>query len=151
MATNFLSGPGAPITANGSYVVVPVEASANIYQYAHVCYDSSGYIVRAADVSGNIYAGVTTNAANNASGAAGAISVTVETLATAPYYAYPVASGSTGTQAWVGVHAFIIDDSGSIVQAATSVNKVIVGRVIQMIDPTLMVVDRTDRYALATT
>ncbi len=161
MSTNFLTAPGQPIMMMGSEVQMPVDASANIYQYAHVCINkTSGCIVRASDTASLIYTGVAIQGANNASGAAAAISALVENIDSQAYYAFPVAAGVTAptNATWIGQYVYLVDDSGSVVLAANSSNKVIAGRVIQIIDTTgglnsngLVLVDRFDRFTLAST
>jgi hypothetical protein len=161
MSTNFLAAAGQPGMAVGSEVQMPVASSAKIYQYAHVCIQtSSGCIVRASDTSGLIYCGVSLQLADNTSGAAAAISAMVEALDSQPFYFMPVAAGVTAPTAatYVGEYVYLVDDNGSVVLAAGSTNKVIAGRCIQIVNTTgglnsngFLLVDRSDRGTLAST
>jgi hypothetical protein len=124
-----------------------VVASASVvFQGSHVCIDGSGYTAVGADTSGFIYLGQSVSP--KATGAAdGSVKISVQLPPR-----YGVFTASSPTQAWIGTHAFLADDSGVVVQAGSSTNKVIVGRIIY-IDPdgVSVIVDTYDKYALATT
>lgn len=100
-----------------------VATSQQIWSSAHVCTNSSGLLVPAADTSGLIYAGMTvTSSAPNAT--AGAATAAVVTPAIVPLKQWNTLTAPT--QAWVGARVFAADDNNAALTGSVS-NHICVG------------------------
>jgi predicted RecA/RadA family phage recombinase len=108
---------------DGAIYVFPVAASTTIYAGSAVCLNSSGYLVPAADTSGNVYAGEAISFINNSAGSAGAMTCACRLSGVAQF----VFAG-TATQATVGAKVYV-SDSQSV--NTTTTNSVLVGRVVE--------------------
>ena len=104
---------------------MPVAASTKIYAGAMVSVVSgTGYAIPAADTASHVVMGRAAAQADNTSGAAGAISVEVETGC----FKYAV---SSVTQANVGQNATVVDDQTVGVAAGTT-NDIVAGKILEI-------------------
>jgi hypothetical protein len=126
----------------------PIAAATQIWQYEHCCVNGSGYLVPAADTSGLKYAGQADNSVNN-TGAAGALSVNVQSPELNPYATF---NATSPVASWVGSHVFFVDDN-TVALAGTTSNTICAGRceLIKVSGTSgSVLVNRTDRFAPTT-
>jgi hypothetical protein len=100
----------------------PVKASTAIYKGSLVCADSTGYAVPGDDAAGLTLLGVAIEAANNASGANGDVSVRVQAAGV-----FSFAKSGTIAQADLGSALYVVDDQTVGLSAAVS-NNIAAGR-----------------------
>ncbi|MCP5045196.1 MAG: hypothetical protein GY944_29570 [bacterium] len=112
---------------------VGVKDAEVIYVGALVMYAADGYLAAAADTASLAIAGVATQAADNTSGADGALTVTVERGHVEKF----VGSGLAITQQ--GMNVFVLDDA-TVTDAAGATNDLMVGTLIEL--------DGTDAWVL---
>jgi len=123
-------------TRPGEREIIPVAASTTIYSGTMVCKNASGYAVPAADSPGLEFAGLAVDAADNSSGSAGDVNVTVEK---APLVCW---AHSGIVQADEGKEIFAADDQ--TVQEAGG--HVFVGRIAEYVSATEVWVDHRPAY-----
>jgi hypothetical protein len=118
-----------PLTTNrytkhrdGIITAHPVKAATKIYKGSLVCADSTGYAVPGADAAGQSFLGVAIEEADNSGGAAGALSVRVQTSGI-----FSLAKSGSITQASIGATLYIVDDQ-TVGLAATTTNDIPCGR-----------------------
>ena len=133
-----------------AFLMIPIANGVTIYQGAKVGINSGGYLAPMANSSALIYVGQslspkTTGTSN------GSASIKVEPRA--GMFLERFTGNSTPAQAtWVGVHVFFMDDSGLVDLVATATAAQIAGRCLAIDgDATTVIVDVTDRSALAVT
>ncbi len=129
-------------SAQVAYVSQPVAASVTVLPEAHLCYNSAGDVILAADASGAVYAGTSGDGVtiDNSTGAAAAKSVKVIPPRENPYHKLLC---SSATKAWNGQKVFWTNTVNTVALAATTTNDVCAGTVIQFIDATHVLVDTT--------
>lgn len=149
----------AALSANNPYaassvlrsVKYKVKGTTHIYQGAQVCIDASGYLNPAADTSGLIYVGQSTEEVNN-TGADGAVTCSViPPQAGDKFLIVNIASPVYTTH--VGKHVFWLDDQTCALAAGTS-NDIIGGRIIEIVTTGTVgqvKVDTTDLFTRSTT
>lgn len=107
---------------DGIITAHPVKAATKIYKGSLVAADATGYAVPGADTSGFSFLGVAIEEADNSGGAAGALSVRVQTSGI-----FSFAKSGTITQASIGAALYIVDDQ-TVGLAATTTNDIHCGR-----------------------
>lgn len=107
---------------DGIITAHPVKAATRIYKGSLVCADATGYAVPGADTAGYTFFGVAIEDADNSSGAAGALSVRVQTSGI-----FSFAKSGSITQASCGAQLCIVDDQ-TVGLAATTTNDIACGR-----------------------
>jgi hypothetical protein len=145
MAALTANNPQAQTNPKG-YLQYPVKGSTHIYQGARVMVvQGTGYAIPAANTSGGVYVGIARNEVNNL-GADGTMLVDVDP----PGGIETINCGSTVTQAaTVGVHVFLTDDQ-TVDIAANASQKVSFGVVTKRLSATVVQVDTSARFTLAT-
>jgi len=106
----------------GELLSLPVAASAAIYAGAMVCINTDGYACPAADTAGYRFVGVSTEAADNSSGADGDLNVEVRTKGVFKF------ATLSSAQAKVGQVMYVSNDQTFRHQSA---NRVTCGRLVQ--------------------
>jgi len=110
------------VTDAGRLATFPVAAGAVIYLGSLVCINAAGQAVAGADTAGLRFIGVAQTGADNGTGAAASLNVTVQQVG-----AFAFAAGSTLLQSAVGAPLYIADDQ-TLAYAADVTNQVLAGR-----------------------
>ena len=111
---------------DGELARYPLAANARVWKGGLVGLTAGGLAAAAADVAGEVVAGVAYETADNTTGAAGAVSVRVQKVGS---YVY----GKSGAvQGDVGRTAFVVDDN--TVSTAATTNNVACGVVVGLVD-----------------
>ncbi len=113
----------------------PVEAADVISAGTMVCLDANGDLVVGADSSGLRFAGVATAAADNAGGADGAVSVSVQVSGVRRF------GGAGFAKASVGKSAYILTASTVTTSAGAVTNHVYVGQIVAFVSSTAVLVE----------
>lgn len=120
------------VEKEGRLQVMPVAASVNIFKNAILMRNVAGYVLPAASLVGAVFAGVGYEAVSNLTGANGAVSLRVETERAFEF------EGAGFTQADLLKEVYAADDN--TVQIAAGTNLVKVGKIIEVISATKVVV-----------
>jgi len=104
-------------------------AAVKVFKGSNLNYNSAGFVTKASDTSGEIFAGVALETTDNSAGAAGDKDVR---LWKEGIFEMNCASA---TQAWVGKDVYAVDDN-LVALAATTTNDVKVGRVVAFVSAT---------------
>lgn len=120
------------VEKEGRLVAMPVAATAKLYKNAILMRNAAGYVLPAASLAGAVMAGVGYEAKDNTDGADGDLSVRVETERAFEF------EGAGFTQADLLKEVYAADDN--TVQIAAGTNLVKVGKIIEVISATKVLV-----------
>ena len=113
--------------SDGQFKLYKVTDADIIYKDSLVCNNTSGYLIPGADTASIRFAGVALEQGDNASGAAGAISIRVQKTGE---FEFAIASAS---QSDVGSAAYILDDQ---TVDTTSTNGIACGYITEIVSST---------------
>lgn len=111
-------------------VVAVKMSNVKLYAGTLLAYNTSGYVVNAADTASFVFAGVAAETVDNSAGSAGSAKIDVYTEGT-----FEVSYSGTATQATVGTNAYLVDNQ-TVAAAATTTNDVLCGKVVEFINST---------------
>lgn len=127
-----LTADAQRVEKEGRLVSMPAAATAVVYKNAILMRNSAGYVLPAASLAGAVLAGVAYEACDNSAGANGDKSLRVEMERAFEF------AGSGFTQADLLKDVYAADDN--TVQIAVGTNLVKVGKIIEVISATKVVV-----------
>lgn len=127
-----LTSDAQRIEKEGRLQAMPVAATVRIYKNAILMRNAAGYILPAASLASAVFAGVAYEAADNTSGLDGALKLRVETERAFEF------DGAGFTQADLLKEVYAADDN--TVQLAAGTNLVKVGKIIEVISATKVLV-----------
>lgn len=125
-----------PGEQGGKILALAVKASTKLVAGAAVSTDSNGLLKNASDTASEVFAGIMDKTVDNSAGAAGAKRGRVIRRGVFDF------ACASATQAWVGQKVYAVDNQ-TVALAATTINDILVGRVVDFISATKVRVEIT--------